>query len=127
MIGALLSVALGVWVIAAPDVLNSSELLRVSEHVVGPLVVGLSLASTSPVMRRLRIVNLAPAACLLGVGFITIDVGGGAINAIVVAIVLGSLAYIDRERRGHYGGGWRAVAPLRRSIMRGQPRGSPHG
>lgn len=127
MIAALLSVALGTWLTAAPDVLNGSELLRVSEHVFGPIVVGLSLASASPVMRRLRIVNLAVAACLLGVGLITINLGVAAVNAIVAAIVLGSLAYTGRDARGHYGGGWHAVAPLRRSIMRRQPQGSPRG
>ena len=126
MIAALLSLALGIWALAAPGVLESESLLRVSEHVAGPVVVGISLASASPVLRRMRIVNLVPAACLLVVGFITFRAASAAVNAIVVAALLGTLAGVSRQTEGHYGGGWRSVAPLSRSITRAERQGS-HG
>jgi hypothetical protein len=61
----LLTTALGLWIMAAPDVLGSSGTGADSDHLVGALIVVVSVIAMAEVVRACRFLNLALALWLL--------------------------------------------------------------
>jgi hypothetical protein len=106
----LLSAALGVWLMAAPDVLGYGGTAGVGDHVVGPIVVGSAVVAAWPVMRPLRWVGLVAGAWLLVAPWIFGDYGTVAMeNGSVVGFLLAALALLGGERESRFGGGWRRL------------------
>lgn len=106
----LLVIALGVWLMAAPDVMRYEGPERVIGHIVGPLVVSMAIMAMAEVTRAARWVNVALGLWLmlapvllayepLHIGARSALIGG--------AILLLSLA--KGPEREQTGGGWRRV------------------
>jgi SPW repeat len=103
----LLSAALGAWLMAAADVLDYGGIAGVSDHVVGPIVVGASVVAAWPVMRPLRWVGLVAGVWLLVAPWI---LGYHAMvameNTSVVGFLLAAIALLGGEEGSRFGGGW---------------------
>lgn len=109
MIWQLLAIAVGIGVMAAPDVLGLSEPVSNAFHILGPIAVAVGAMAASTVLRGLRRVHLvlgpaiAIAPLVLGgeTAAIAVGLGGG------VALV--GLAFPGGADPAQYGGGWRKV------------------
>lgn len=106
----LLVIALGVWLMAAPDVMGYEGPERTVDHIVGPLVVSMAIIAMAEVTRSARWVNVALGLWLmlapvllryepLHIGARSALVGGA-------ILLLSSFRWPERERTG---GGWRRV------------------
>jgi hypothetical protein len=105
----LATVAVGVWLMAAPAVLGYDGAATTSDRVVGPVVVAIGIVAASTITRGLRWANLVPGLWLL-VGPALLGVPARALASSLVAGVL-VLALIPWGP-GHpdrFGGGWRSL------------------
>ena len=116
-----LAAALGGWVMAAPGVLATPIPLAAVERILGPLVTGLSVASASPLLSKLRLLQLPLAATLVIAAWFCGADGRASANSVCAGIALASLVVLHRQPHGRYGGGWAALAPLIPVITRGAP------
>ena len=94
---------------AAPGTLGYSGAAATSDHVVGPIVFGLSLAAAWPLMRPLRWADLAAGVWLLIAPWILGYQPVSVANSSVVGIVLVALTFLGGVRRKRFGGGWPSV------------------
>lgn len=102
-----LVILIGLWLTAAPDVLQYEGPERTNNHIVGPLVVSAAVIAVAEVTRAVRWVNAA-----LGVWLILAPVilnysplHIGVRSSLAGAAVLG-LSLIEGPRRDRMGGGW---------------------
>jgi hypothetical protein len=120
----LAAAALGVWLMAAPGVVETPVAQSTSLHVVGPITAALSVAAASPVADALRWLLFPPAGWLilapwlLGAGTTAVTV-----NSVIVGVLMAALAAVGPRHHARRGGGWRAVAPL----LRHSPGGGGDG
>jgi hypothetical protein len=105
----LASVAVGIWLMAAPAVLAYDGAPATSDRVVGPVVAAIGIVAASTVTRGLRWANLVPGLWLLVgpalLGFpatpLVSSLGAG---VLVLALIPWSPGDPDR-----FGGGWRSL------------------
>jgi SPW repeat len=114
VVARLCTVALGMWLMAAPAVLDLGAAETASMHVAGPPVVALAVAACAPALDALRWL-LIPLAGWLIISPWFLD---GSTAAVTVSVIVGALvppfARIGHGDAGGRGGGWRAVGPLLR-------------
>jgi hypothetical protein len=102
----LAGVALGIWLMASPAVLNYGGGARVCALVLGPLAASFSWIALSEVTRPIRRLNLPLGiGLLLSVLFFQQSMRS-ALNSAVVGLLLGVLALVSSPIKGSYGGGW---------------------
>jgi len=98
---------LGLWLMAAPDVMRYEGPERLNNHIVGPLVVSAAIIAVAETTRAVRWVNvvlgfwLLAAPVLLEISPLHIGVR----NSLVGAAILG-LSLIEGPRRERMDGGW---------------------
>ena len=106
----LLSVALGLWLMAAPAVLGAQGGAANSDHLVGALVVTVAVIAMGEPVRAFRYVNVALGAWIV---VSPIVLGGGStastVNAVVVGAALVALSWPRGSVRERYGGWMRYV------------------
>lgn len=111
----LVSVAIGVWLMAAPAVLGYSGVTaaEASDRIVGPLVVSNAIVAIWPELRPLRWVNATLGTWLLvGVPAAAVLVDWP-VPAVVNSLLCGAVTVVTARVRGEldtrFGGGWRSV------------------
>lgn len=109
MIWQFLAIAVGLGVMAAPDLLGLSEPVANAFHILGPVAVATGAVAASTVLRGLRRAHLllGPAIAIAPIAF------GGETAALAVGLVAGAvliaLAFPGSADPAQYGGGWRKV------------------
>ncbi len=110
MIARLLSLALGLWLMAAPAVLNYGPPLATSDRIIGPLIATVSIIAISEATRGLRWVPL-PAGLWLVTSPLVMS--GYDLTMLfhhaLVGLGLAALAFSGGDIQGRYGGGWSAL------------------
>ena len=104
-----LSAVLGLWLMAAPDLLGYGTSASTVHHAIGPMVAAFSIVALWEHMRSLRWMNL-PLGGVLAV--ISIVVGGATValaNGVVVGLALVGLGFIRGRVTGRYGGSWSSL------------------
>jgi hypothetical protein len=98
---------LGLWVMAAPDVLQYEGPERMNHHIVGPLVVSAAVIAMAETTRAVRWVNVVLGGWLMVapvlLGFAPLHIGVR--SSLVGAAILG-LSLIEGRRQEQMGGGW---------------------
>ena len=106
----LLVMVLGVWLMAAPDVMRYEGPERVVDHIVGPLVASMAVIAMAEVTRPVRWVNVALGLWLMLapvlMGYQPLHIG--ARSALIGGAIL-LLSLVKAPEREHTGGGWRRV------------------
>jgi hypothetical protein len=111
----LVAALVGLWLIAAPDVLAYADPARTNDHFIGPIVAAVGLVAAAEVTRPVRAVNLLTGVWMVLVpGMFGYHSFAVLFHSVFVGVVLLVCARQRGRRRGRYGGGWRAVwqAPL---------------
>jgi SPW repeat len=110
----LCAAVLGVWLMAAPAVVDVNGAESSSMRVAGPAIVALAVAAGAPALDALRWLLIPLAGWLIVAPWFL----GGSTAAVTVSVIVGALL-VPLARIGHVdvggrGGGWRAVGPLLR-------------
>ena len=129
MIPQLISVAIGIWLMAAPAVLGYGDPGRTTDRIVGPLVASFGCIAVWEVTRPVRWLNL-----LLGLGLVlapwVLGYGWGELlHSTLIGLAVAGLSVVTHTNWGPYGGGWQVLwrpAPVSgasdgaRSVERGE-------
>ena len=115
-----INIALGLWLMAAPAVLDYSDPAATSGHIVGPLIASIAVVALWAATRSLGRVNV-----VLGLWLIVAPVLGyplpALVNSIAVGVAVVATSILAPDAPGQFGGGWTALwkcaheEPVRRS------------
>jgi hypothetical protein len=105
----IVSASIGVWLLAAPDLLDYAGAPATNDRIVGPLVATVALVASWDVTRSLRWSNV-----VLGVWLILAPwlLGAGTaptVNSMLSGALLAGCALQPGPSGSRMGGGWRAV------------------
>jgi hypothetical protein len=112
------NVALGLWLMFAPEVLGywtTAPAPGQNDRVVGPLVISFAIAAIWPEVRPLRRLNTLAGAWLaispaVFAGLFTLEVPVAAIvNSVVVGLAIVAVSLDRGEIDARFGGGWRSL------------------
>src|SRR5690349_21325800 len=120
----LLTAALGVWLMAAPDVLGYGGRARTGDHIVGPLIVATGIIAIWEVVRPVRWVGLALGVWLVLAPWLLGGRGEALVNSTLVGLLVVALSLVGGRVRQRFGGGWTS---LWRGEARRQPEASDAG
>ena len=107
--GQVLSVLLGVWLMAAPAVLQYGGLASTIHRIVGPLTASFALVAISPHMRPLRWLSLLFGSILVLSPFLIGAGTAATVNGVVVGLVVVALAFARGRITEEFGGGWSSL------------------
>lgn len=107
----LLVTALGVWLMAAPDVMRYEGPERVVDHIAGPLVVSMAIIAMAEVTGSARWVNVALGLWLMLAPVLMAyePLHIGARSALIGGAILLLSLVVKRTGQEQTGGGWRRV------------------
>ncbi|MGH7277104.1 MAG: SPW repeat domain-containing protein [Candidatus Rokuibacteriota bacterium] len=105
----MVSLILGVWLMAGPAVLGYAGAAAANHQIVGPLVASHAIIGLWEVTRGLRRVNLALGVWLIATAGVFQASGVASLNGLVVGAFVAALSLLGGTVRQRYGGGWRAL------------------
>lgn len=127
MWAALLSAAIGIWLMAAPAVLGYPGAASVHDRIVGPLIASFGIIAVAEVTRSVRRVNSLLGAWLVLAPWILGFPTAALVNSVVSGIAVGSLSLVRGSVDERYAGGWsslwRAERPGDRAAAPSPPGG----
>ncbi|RIV22405.1 vitamin K epoxide reductase [Fibrisoma montanum] len=110
MLPRILNALLGLWLIVSPAVLQVDTNIADNAHIVGPIIVTVSVIAISDSVRNVRLVNTLCGGWLLIAPWV---MGYNNLPATINDLVVGSLTIGLSLVRGHvghqFGGGWRSL------------------
>lgn len=117
---------LGIWLMAAPAVLNygSDHPAGINDRIIGPLVVTFAVVAMSEVLFPLRRANYALGAWLLIAPWVLGYLGGpvsAIVNSLVVGVLIIVFARIPGKQSHAYAGGWSSLLPGRQLYAEQRP------
>ena len=105
------SLALGLWLIVAPEVLPLGGAALTNSRIAGPIVVTFAVLALRDVTRSARFVVIVPALWLLATPLAFHYTQPAAIlDNVLVGLALIALAFVRGTIREQTGGGWRSLA-----------------
>jgi hypothetical protein len=105
-----INVALGIWLMVAPDALGFGDPARVVDRTVGPVAILVAAVALRDVTRPVRWANLITRAALLVASWIAgYHTGIPLINSLVVGILLIVFAALGGRMHQQTGGGWSSL------------------
>jgi hypothetical protein len=105
----LMSVVLGIWLMAAPAVLGYGGPAATADRIVGPLVASFAAIAVWEATRAVRWANLVLAMWLLLAPLVLGYGARPAVNSLTTAVLLCALAVVRGRARHCFGGGWSAL------------------
>lgn len=109
MAARLASVAIGLWVMASPGILGLGGGERTAAHILGPIIVALSVIALSGVTRSVRwaIIVLGLALAILP-WVLDFDAAVALMNS-ACGVAVSLLAFVRGTVAERYGGGWASL------------------
>ncbi len=105
----IVTVALGVWLMAAPAALGYSGAVRTAHEIVGPIIATFAWVAAAECTRSVRRANLPLGAWLVVAPLLLDHPSNAAVNSVVVGIAVVLLARARGTPRTRFGGGWRSL------------------
>ncbi len=100
----------GVWLMAAPDVLDYGGAALMNDRIIGPILVTMAVCAIWEVLRALRWVNALCGAWLLAAPWLLgVEHDAARINSMVCGVLAFALSLSKGKQKRPYGGGWRAL------------------
>lgn len=103
------STAVGVWLIAAPQLLNYHSPGRTNDHIVGPLVATFGCIAIWEATRPVRWANFVLGIWLVLAPWVLQFEWGVTAHSTVAGLTIAGLALIRGQLRHRLGGGWQAL------------------
>jgi hypothetical protein len=107
----LVNAALGIWLMAAPAVLEYGEPASTSDRIVGPVAAAAAVIAMWQVTRELRWINLALGLWLIAAPWLLGYGTTATINSSVVGLLMALAALVRGGMSQRYGGGWSELWP----------------
>ena len=106
----LTTIALGIWLMAAPAVMEYSGAARLNHQIVGPIIATFAWIAAAECTNGLRRANL-PLGVWLMISPLVIAHDGVTVsmNAVMCGVAVAALSSIRRSIRTRLGGGWRVL------------------
>ncbi len=102
----LLVMLLGLWLMAAPSVLDYEGTAGHSDHIVGPLLASFAAVALWEVTRDLRWVNLILGVWLIAAPWLLGFETSALINSTAVGVLVAALSLVRGRTSDELGGGW---------------------
>ena len=102
----LMTVALGVWLMAAPSVLGYGDPAGANDHIVGPLIASIAVIAVSEATRPLRWLNVLLGFWLLVVPLALGYSSSGTWHSLAIGAAIAVLAAFPDQITQRVGGGW---------------------
>lgn len=105
MLARFLNLALGIWLMAAPELVGYSGPLRTNHLIVGPVIASIAVIGMWEIARELRWVNLALGVWLVISSLLLPDAGGTAVGVITGGFIT-AFSLVKGKIKRRVGGGW---------------------
>jgi hypothetical protein len=105
----ILATALGVWLMAAPEVLDYDKTARINDWIVGPLVATFACVAIWEATRSCRWANVFLGLWLVAAPWALGYDGLPTLHSTCAGLVLIALSAIEGKRQHALGGGWSAL------------------
>lgn len=105
----MINVAIGVWLMAAPDVLGYAGLAADHDRIVGPVVATFACVAIWEVTRPLRWANLPIGLWLLLAPWVLEFPQIELINSTICGALVAALSLVRGRLKHRFGGGWSAL------------------
>jgi hypothetical protein len=109
MIAQSLAVLVGLWLMAAPAVLNYAEPASTVDRIVGPLAATVGAVAFTQAMRPVRLWNLPLGLWLVGAPLLLGYEGRSSLNSFLAGLALIVLSRIRGRITRRFGGGWASL------------------
>lgn len=113
MLAHLLAAAVGIWLMAAPGVLDYGGRAAAVDRIVGPLIASFGLIAAWGVTRSIRWINVALAALLLVAPLFLGYPRAAVLSSAAAGVIVAALSLVRGRTRHPYGGGWRSLRRAR--------------
>jgi hypothetical protein len=112
LIARILVVAVAVWLMAAPSVLGYGDPARTNDRIIGPIAGAFAFVACWQILMAMRWPTL-PLGLWLVVAPLALDYDSTAswVSSIASGVVIAAAAFVGRDVRDEFGGGWRSVRP----------------
>jgi hypothetical protein len=102
----IINAALGVWLMAAPAILDYGRPAATADRIISPLIISFAVVAIWETTRQLRRMNT-----LLGIGLFIVPLLLGyatlpLINSLVVGVIVIGLSLVQGKMETQFGGGW---------------------
>jgi hypothetical protein len=105
----IVNIVLGLWLMAAPAVLNYGRPASMSDHIVGPLVATFACIAIWEVMRPVRWVNLPLGLWLVAAPWLLDAASVARWSSMLCGTAVAVLSALGGTVRQRFGGGWSAL------------------
>ncbi len=125
MLAQIILVLVGLWLMAAPDVLGYDGAAATSDRIAGPVLAAVSFLAAFQITRGLRWANLPIGAWLVAAPWVLGFPADATVSSMLSGAAALILAPIGSPDQSVYGGGWialRDTSRLPRSRHRESPR-----
>jgi hypothetical protein len=115
MIAQIVAVAAGIWLVASPAVLGYGDSAAANDRIFGPIGASFAFVAIWEVVRSLRWATLPVGLWLILAPFVLgyPDVAA-VVSSVLVGLVFSVTAFLGKETRQVYGGGWTTLRPSKR-------------
>ena len=107
-------VIVGLWLMAAPAVLDYGGAAATSDRIAGPLLAAMSFLAVFQITRGMRWANLPIGAWLVAAPWILDFRGDATVSSMLAGVAALVLAPTGSPDQSRYGGGWIALRDTRR-------------
>jgi hypothetical protein len=104
-----LSLSLGLWLMAAPAVLGYGPPAADVHRILGPIAAAFALMAIWGHMRPLRWMNLLFGGLLVVLPFVFGFATVATVNSVVIGLALGGLGFVRGRVTERFGGGWSSI------------------
>jgi hypothetical protein len=112
LIARLVAVAIGVWLMAAPAVLDYGGVAADNDRIIGPIAGSCAFVACWEVLMAVRWATVPFGVWLVLAPFVLgYDASAAWVSSIVSGSVIAGTAWVGRDVRDQFGGGWRSVRP----------------
>lgn len=109
MIPRLFTIAVGLWLMAAPAVLGYGGIASDHDRIVGPMLASFGCVALWEATRPLRWMNLVIGAWMLAAPWLLGFAWPATLNTTLCALVAGGAAIVRGRIQHRFGGGWREL------------------
>ena len=110
MIFCIINSILGVWLMAAPEILNYQGRAADNDQIFGPIIASISITAIFESTRNMRWLNIPFAIWLIMAPFVlSYDDNYAGYNDVLTGIFVGSFSLIKGKIHYKFGGGWAAL------------------
>ena len=105
----LLTALTGIWLMAAPAVLDYADPARANDRIIGPIVASMAIIAVWELMRPLRWVNVVLGAWLLIAPWLLGHAADARWNSLAAGALVVALSLVKGRRTREVGGGWSSL------------------